>query len=159
APHGPGAPVRVIYLSMLAVMPLLAGPGGASAQSILYRPAAPSAGVSGLLDVRYQRIEGLGETALNAGQLGLEVEGRLLPDRLLGTGARRGLRGSTIVLEGFGARTRVGLPPLTVFVGTGARVDQTALGLRLLTGASFALLGVDDGSSNGEHAFAALEGA
>lgn len=131
----------------------------ADAQSLLYRPAAPSAGVSGFADVRYQRVD-LGESELHAGQLGLEVEGRALPHPQLELGARWGVRASLVVLDELGDRARMGLPPLTVFVGTGGRVDEVlSLGLRLMTGASFALLGVDDLSSNGEHAFAALEGA
>ena len=131
----------------------------ADAQSLLHRPAAPSAGVSGLADVRYQRVD-LGESDLHAGQLGLEIEGRALLHPQLELGARWGVRASLVVLDDFGDRARMGLPPLTIFVGTGGQVDEVvSLGLRLMTGASFALLGVDDLSSNGEHAFAALEGA
>lgn len=122
------------------------------------RPVDPASGVGAALDVRYQRVTDIGQNDLHAGQLGVDVQASWAPNGSLEIGAGWGVRASHVAIVGLGSRTRVGLPPLRIWAGTGSRFGRWALGLRFVTGASPALVGAEDAASNGEWAFLAVEG-
>jgi hypothetical protein len=129
----------------------------ADAQSFLYRPATPSTGVSAFVDARYQRVADFVVSDLEVGQLGLTVEGRVRLHPHFELGAHWGAGASVVALDGLRPRTRAGAAPLGLFVGTGGTLDAWDVGLRLIGGVSFAALGAEDLSSNGDSAFAELE--
>lgn len=151
------AAVRGLVVLAVLTAAELAGGSRTSAQVVSARPIAPATGVEAMLDARYQSVSGIGDAGLHAAEGGLSLAGHWAW-HLVELGVGWGVRMGGVSLQGIGARARVGLPPLRIWAGTGFSHDAWAFGIRLIGGASLALIGAEAAASNGERALVDLEG-
>lgn len=137
---------------MIALACLLA-PSVAAAQGGDPRPVEPNTALEVSLDGGYERVG-----ALDGGQAGLDLAGRVALDPRFEIGGGWGARASWASLDGGAGRARAGLPPLRAWIGTGHVSGAWRFGLRVEGGIGTQLLDAPEASSNGEHGYSTLVG-
>ena len=144
APVGLG--VCVLFLGGLA--------SPAAAQGGELTPVRPSTAAGARADGVFERAGDL-----RGGELGAGAFGSVAPLPWLELGAALGARASWVGLRDGARRGRVGLVPVALTVGAGRSWSSVSFAVRLRGGAGPGVVGAEGAGSNGERAFAQLEGA